>query len=215
MIHSRWVTFSGILLLAIVAVNLLIHIAYEGGDLGEVFWYCNVATIMLGVGFLLQRADLMTAVFVVSIPVQFFWIVDFFLNFFGMGMGRTEWLFDDSLFFLTPIISIILHGILIPLSLWGIFRYSFDKRAYYWIMAVAFILLPATFLFTDPEYNRNCMFYPCDLNYLEDFAAITSHESYRTWMYAGQVILWWFAIVSVLFVACEKLFKKFLPRPNH
>lgn len=205
-----FVTYVGIFLLAIVTVNLLIHIAYEGGDLGEVFWYCNIATIMLGVGFLFRRAGLITAVFVTAIPVQFFWIVDFFLNSFGLGMGRTAWLFNDSLFFLTPIISIILHGILIPLSLWGVFKYGFDKRAYYWVIAAVFILLLATFFFTSPEFNRNCVFYPCDLNYVQHLDTITSHTYYRTWIYAGQVILWWLTVVSVLFVACGRVFKKFV-----
>ena len=204
-----WMQVWAVVLLGIVAVNLLIHLFFEGGDGAEIFWYCNIATVMLAVGFLLKRADLMTAIFVTSIPVQFFWIVDFILNLFGMGMGRTAWLFDDSLFFLTPIISIALHAILVPLALWGMLKYGFDKWGYYWMGWIAFGLLPATFFLTAPELNRNCMFYPCDLNYIEDFVQITTHETYMTWRYMVQTIAQWFVVVSTTFLAFFFIFKKF------
>ena len=190
-----WFKFWGIFFFVLVIANLVIHILFEERDMAEVFWFCNVMSFYLAFGFFLKRKELINAVLAMSIPAQFFWILDYILQLFGTGYGRTNWMFESSALFITPIISVIMHGLTIPLAFWGSYKMGFTKRAYPWMLAIVFILLPATFFFTSSVENRNCVFYPCDMDYVDALA----NSSYVSVTYLIKTL-------SMLFVVCTSMF---------
>jgi purine-cytosine permease-like protein len=88
------------------------------------------------------------------------WIVDFFLELYGDGMGRTaqQWSYGDVVFWF----SVNLHAILIPISFYAVWKLGFDKKVLSYVLSYAFLLLVVTYLTTEPVENRNCVFYGCD-----------------------------------------------------
>jgi len=167
-----------IIVFLVVAFNEYTHIFFEGGDLGELLWFCDVMSFVLAVGLWFKNRFIITTVFLASVPAQFLWIVDYFLNLLGSGFGRTAWMFTDSYVWWTPYISTIMHGILIPVSFYSIYKYGFEKYAIFGVYFVIFSILPITFYFTDPTINRNCVFFPCDLNFVDDKNIIQNHAGY-------------------------------------
>ena len=196
---TLFLTLGWVMLLT-VALNLGVHWVFEGGDIAELFWYCNVAALLLAYGLFRKSAAVVTAVCVMSVPTQFFWILDWLLQLFGGGFGRTAWLFDGSNFFLTAPLSVLLHALIIPVAAWAMWRLGFSWHAHRYMFPVLLVLLPATYLFTDMRANRNCMFFPCDLNYVQHADIIMASTLYGTPLYAALTMLFWLCIVMASYV---------------
>lgn len=200
--------FLGIFLLAMVALNMLYHwkIWYEWQ---EILWYCNVAGIVCGSAILLQSQKLISAVLLTAIPAQSLWIIDFFLDLSGHGMGRSQNMFEGSgtaIF----MISTILHGSLIPVSLYATSKLGYSKRAFFYGLTIfILILLPLTFLEGDFSENRNCVFYPCDLDFDEDTITIARHVRYMTSSYLLlNVMGFWVAFATASHSILRVLFNR-------
>ncbi len=201
-----------------VATNQTIHIAWEGADFGELLWFCDFISYVLATAFFTRNKFLMSVVLLASVPAQFLWIADFFMNIIGSGMGRTDWLFTDNYLWVTPWVSTFMHAIIIPFSAYGVFRLGFDKRSIWGVFAIILVLLPFTFWFTDPTINRNCVFFPCDLNFVDDRAYISAHANYfMTYKYLLKEMLSWIfysGATYFLFLAWIHLWRKFAKRYN-
>lgn len=126
----------------------------------EILWFCDFTALILGVGLILKNRMLITLTLVSAVPAQSIWIIDFFLEAFGHGMGRTAqlWSYGHLVFWL----SVNLHAILIPVSLYGVWKLGFNTKALKLTLIYISLLLIASFLFTSPIENRNCVFYDCD-----------------------------------------------------
>ena len=200
-------------MLITVFSNQLTHILWEEADFGELFWFCDFVSYILAFALFTKNRFLISTVLLASVPAQFLWIADFFMNLAGSGLGRTDWLFTDNDVWWTPWISTLMHGMIIPLSAWGVWKYGFDKRAIWGVYAIILFLLPATYFFTDPTINRNCVFFPCDLNFIDDKAYISAHTDYfMTWKYLLKEMLSWVFYSSSVYLVfrffTDKYFKK-------
>ncbi len=184
----------------VVAANQLTHIFFEGLDFGELLWFCDLMSFVLAYALWTKNRFLLSTVFLSSVPAQFMWIVDFFMNLYGSGFGRTDWMFEESYVWWTPYLSTLMHAILIPFSAWGIFRYGFEKRAILGVYFIVLALLPATYFFTDPTINRNCVFFPCDLNFIDDANIIRSNDFYMSSAYLFKEMFTWLIYTSVFYV---------------
>lgn len=196
---SNWIlTILGYILIIVVFLNIILHISYWS-DIRELLWFCNIASLIAGIGLIIKRTELITPIFISAIPAQFFWILDFFLNIFGIGFGRTQWLFVETNLIIFSI-SVILHLILIPFSLYGVYKLGFAKKCFlYGGFIFPIFLIQLTFFLSDPLENRNCVFYPCDLNYtsIDD---LNEHTFYNTWLYAVYNSIFWFFIWSISYL---------------
>ncbi len=199
--------FWGVFFFALVSLNLSFHILFEGRDLQEIFWFCNVMAVFLAYGFYYKKASVVNATLIMSIPAQFLWIADFFLEAFGYGLGRTSLLVSDSALYATVLISVTMHALIIPMSIWGSIKLGFSRFAYLWTLPIVGILLPATYLFTNPFENRNCVFFPCDLSYATDYQELIS-EGYMTTSYFLQMQLSWLLMFTASFLVLYVLFWK-------
>lgn len=149
----------GIIVLASVTANQWVNFIRWQNPL-EILWFCDMTAVILGVGLIIKSKKAATLTLVMAIPAQFLWIVDFFLEATGNGMGRTAelWSYGETVFWF----SVILHAILIPISFYGVWRLGFDKKVLGLILFYTFSLLLVTYLLTEPAYNQNCVFYDCD-----------------------------------------------------
>lgn len=127
-----------------------------GNGPANFLWLCDVANFFLWLGILLGSPLLVSSQAVGVLVVQIVWCVDFFTRL-GAGfhpVGGTEYMFDASqplflrglsLFHLaTPLIVVYLLR-----------RLGYDRRAWRLETGIASVLLPATYLLTDPALNIN------------------------------------------------------------
>jgi len=152
-------TILGIFVLLSVGLN-----QYENfirwQDPFEILWFCDMTAVILGIGLIFKSKSAATLTLVMAVPAQFLWIIDFFLEAFGVGLGRTEelWEYGQVVFWL----SVNLHAILIPISFYAVWKLGFEKKILKYVLLYALLLLVATYLTADPSYNRNCVYYGCD-----------------------------------------------------
>ncbi len=189
---ERWNIILSIILFSVVTLNVAIHILWEDGDFAEIIWFCDIMSYVLAFALWFKNRFLISTVFLSAVPTQFLWIVDFFLQIFGFGLGRTEWLFTDFDTILTPVVSTIMHAILIPSALYGIYKLGFHKKSIIGIYITTVSILLVSYLFTDPTLNRNCAFFPCDLNFVEHKDIILNNPFYMTHWYLIKEIFTWF-----------------------
>lgn len=184
----RILSFLGYFLILVVFLNLVLHLRIWG-EWQELFWFCNGGALVAGYALIRKNRVLISTVFATALPAQFLWIADFFLTLLNAGMGRTEWLFTEST---VPvfIISVLLHGVLIPISGYGVYKLGFYRYgAILGLFVFGYALLILTYLLTDPIENRNCVFYPCDLE--AGPQEIMTDPYYASWSYLGSVLLKW------------------------
>lgn len=183
--------FLGLFVLGSVFANQYVNFV-RWHNPAEILWFCDMTAVILGTGLILRNRIMITLALVMAIPAQFRWILDFFLEAVGMGSGRTAALFSYglSVFWL----SVNLHAIMIPISFYGVWKLGFARNALLAILGYGFVLLTATYLFTDPEENINCVFYACDVAY--------SQGKYFQY-FLFKVLLFWELVFLVSFFACK------------
>jgi hypothetical protein len=160
---------------------------------GEIsfLWFCNIAALLLALGIYLSNLKIMSVIMIFAIPAQGLWIIDFFLEFFGFGFGRTAHLFlFGSDIFLT---SLNLHIGLIPISIFMIWRHGFHRHCFGIAFISGLLLLIFSFIFTHPLGNINCVFYSCDV--LMD--AIEPKSEYL--IYFIQYVGAWFILLIIFY----------------
>jgi hypothetical protein len=155
---DRYTFLGSFVLLSVIANQYVNFIRYN--DPFEVLWFCDMTAVILGIGLIMKSRAAATLTLVMAIPAQFLWIVDFFLEAAGGGMGRTQelWAYGQWVFWL----SVNLHGILIPISFYGVWKLGFERKVLKAVLLYAFFLLALTYITAEPPNNRNCVYFDCD-----------------------------------------------------
>ncbi len=194
-------------LIVLVAINLFSHVE-KWNDWGEILWFCNFATIVLGVSLILKKIVFINSVLIAAIPAQILWILDFFLNLFGTGLGRTSWLFEDAGLFVF-ILSTIFHAALIPISLYATLKIGFYKKSYiYSVIVFDFVMMSLSYFFTDFRENRNCIFYPCDIIYYKNPDLILSNSFYNSNIFFLKEVFVWMILSFITYQLLLFAFRK-------
>ena len=181
--------FLGVFVLASLVANQWVNFV-RWQDPFEILWFCDMTALILGVGLILKSKSAVTLTLVMAVPAQFLWIVDFFLEAFGNGMGRTAelWSYGQTVFWF----SINLHAILIPISLYAVWKLGFEKRILKPVLLYAYFLLTITYLTAAHVTNRNCVFYGCDQS--------DPGEGYLSYFIFRLLLLWELIFVLSFFV---------------
>jgi hypothetical protein len=150
---SYWVVLPYTFFLAVL---IPVYWIYLGSQ--NFLWGCDIALGMT-LYALWRRSSLLAsmAVLVTLIP-DGLWLIDFAVQLISgrdvLGLGMTAYMFDKNI----PIFVLALSGFhlfLAPLLLWMIYHTGYDRRALYWQTGIAWLVLPLSYLFTDPERNIN------------------------------------------------------------
>ena len=195
--EKSWLNFSAWFVFVAVVVNLLSHLYIWHGYWWEIFWYCDAAALVLSIGIWLRKSSWVTVVLTSAIPLQFLWILDFFLELSGHGIGRTAWLFAESKGVWISGLSTLLHGILIPTSLLAVYKMGFHKKALIYNFFTGILLLGSTYFFTAPRENINCVFFPCDIDYSLAYLQATDLHYFTLFFVIKQFIISIFTIAIV------------------
>lgn len=88
------------------------------------------------------------------------WIIDFFWHLLTQRslLGLSDYMFEPRPIFIRGLS--LFHLMLPPLLLWMVWRLGYDSRAWLMQTILTWILLTATYLFTNPTHNINWAFGP-------------------------------------------------------
>ena len=145
-----------------MAVWVPIYWVFNGPE--NFLWLCDLANIILLFALCLESSLLMSSQAVGVLLIQLVWVLDF-LSAWLLGShltGGTEYMFDTGQPRWLRAMSLF-HIVMPPLLLWGVYRLDYDHRGWKLQTAMAWLLLPATFLLTDPALNINWVWRPFGL----------------------------------------------------
>ena len=135
----------------------------------EILWFCNISAFILSFAIFFRKIEIINSLMVLGICSQFLWIADILLiilnklNFNVTPLGRSFPLIYGSFDLFTKIVSILLHTIFIPISVFVTYRFGFYFRSIIWMNIYGIVLQLISFTLTPKKFNINCVFHPCDI----------------------------------------------------
>ncbi|MDW7746420.1 hypothetical protein [Halomonas sp.] len=120
------------------------------------FWLCNLANFLLLAGLWSESRRLVSMQWLAVALVGTFWAIDVgTASLTGWHpIGGTEYMFDPEHPPLTRAMS--LYHLILPLVAgFAIWRIGYDRRALAWQSALTWLVVPASYLFTEAERNIN------------------------------------------------------------
>ena len=119
-------------------------------------WMCNLAQFMILLGIWTHHRLLLSSQVGTVLLVGVIWTPDFLLGAVSGGewANFTGYMFDPELPLLARATS--LYHIFLPIfAIWLVYRVGYDRRGPLLQTAVAVVVMPLTWLFTDPDRNVN------------------------------------------------------------
>ena len=107
----------------------------------------------------LENALLVSMMAISAVFFEVFWNIDFF---FRLATGKS--LIGLSAYMFDPTIPLFIRGlsgfhVLLPLLLlWMLHRLRYDQRAFLWQTIVALVVLPPSYLVSNPQENVNWVY---------------------------------------------------------
>ena len=118
-------------------------------------WFSNIALFALVICAWTGNRLLYSMMAVGVLPMETLWLVDFVTG--GHVTGLAAYMFDPDLELYLRILSGF-HFALPPLIIWMLYCQGYDERALFWQWLLGWIVLPVTYLVTDPEANINSVY---------------------------------------------------------
>jgi hypothetical protein len=119
-------------------------------------WICDICNVILLLAIWMESKLLFSSQMLAVFLPSLLWTFDVaWTFFFGIHpIGGTDYMFDPLIPLHIRLISLF-HIVVPPLLLWAVWRLGFDRRGLALQSALTAILLPATYLLSDPELNIN------------------------------------------------------------
>lgn len=137
---------------------VLVIIPVYWRDLGPAnfLWFSDIALIALVPALWLENRLLGSTMAVAVFLLESLWVLDFLTG--GHLIRIAAYMFDSDLELYIRFLSGLFHWALPFTLLYLLVRLGYDKRALPLQVFIAAIVLPVTYLFTDPEKNINWVF---------------------------------------------------------
>src|SRR5215472_14720489 len=117
-------------------------------------WFSDIALLALVPALWLENALLISMMAISVVFFEALWNIDFF---FRLAAGKS--LIGLSAYMFDPKIRMLIRGlscfhIVLPLLLlWTLHRLGYDHRAFFWQTIVALVVLPLSYLVSNPQEN--------------------------------------------------------------
>jgi hypothetical protein len=140
-------------------VCALLPIYWRQYGLANFLWFSDIALFALVPALWLENALLISMMAISVVFFEALWNVDFFVRLLtGKSLiGLSAYMFD-------PKIPLFIRGqscfhIVLPLLLvWALHRLGYDQRALVWQTLVALVVLPLSYLVSNPQENVNWVY---------------------------------------------------------
>jgi hypothetical protein len=140
------------------AVALVYAVKYKPGNF---LWFSDIALIGCVPAMWLENALLASTLAVAVLLPELAWNADFFcrLLFGWRPLGLSDYMFESHRPLYLRCLSLF-HVALPIVLVWLVYRLGYDRRAWVVQTGVAWVVLPLTYLLTDPHDNINWVFGP-------------------------------------------------------
>jgi len=122
-------------------------------------WFSDIALLALVPALWLENALLVSMLAISVVFFEALWNIDFFFRL-ATGkslIGLSAYMFDPKIPLFIRALSCF-HIVLPVLLLWGLHRLGYDRRAFLWQTIVALVVLPLSYLLSNPDENVNCVY---------------------------------------------------------
>jgi hypothetical protein len=152
----RWLVYTYSLFMAILVV---IYWIYRGPQ--NFLWGCDIALLLTWVALWRNAALPASMALLVTLIPDIVWNTDFLLHLFSgrdvLGVDATSYMFEQSMPLFVRALSLF-HVFLAPMLVWMVYRVGYDSRALVWMTAVAWFVIPVSYLASDVEQNINWVY---------------------------------------------------------
>ena len=151
-------------------------------------WLCDVANFFVAIGLLWESPVILSSQAVGVLVIQIVWMVDYFGRL-ALGLhliGGTEYMFEASQPWWLRAMSLF-HIFVPALLIWPIWCLGYDRRGWQLEAALAWLILPLSFVIGLPEDNLNWLWAPFGIE-----QTLMTPEQYLLFcMLAYPVLLFW------------------------
>ena len=177
--------------------------------LQALYWYCHIAFLVLGITFFFKTERFSTVVLVVTIPMQFLWIVDAVGELFGVSLLARSPNSGEAIS--SALIASYAVHILTPiLAFYRIWQIKFQP-CYWFLMQIMFYLTIISFCLNIwLKKNINCLLYSCDANMTYEEFIDSNPSDYEQLLAFSllQNLVFWFIVFSAWYFVWRWIFKK-------
>jgi len=142
-----------------VFVCALVPIYWRQYGPANFLWFSDIALLALVPAFWLENALLVSMMAVSVVFFEAVWNVDFFVRLLtGKSLiGLSAYMYDPKISVFIGGLSCFHIGLPLPL-LWALHRFGYDQRAFVWQTVVALVILPISYLVSNPQENVNWVY---------------------------------------------------------
>jgi len=142
-----------------VFVCALVPIYWRQYGPANFLWFSDIALLALVPAFWLENALLVSMMAVSVVFFEAVWNVDFFVRLLtGKSLiGLSAYMFDHKIPVFIRALSCFHIGLPL-LLLWALHRFGYDRRAFVWQTVVALVILPISYLVSNPRENVNSVY---------------------------------------------------------
>jgi hypothetical protein len=123
---------------------------------GNFLWFSDIAVLITVAALWLESPLLASMMALAVVLLDLVWNVDFFTRLIGGASltGLSDYMFDPKIS--VPIRAVSLFHMAMPvLLLWMVYRLGYDSRAFVAQTILAWVVLPLSYLLTEPSENVN------------------------------------------------------------
>jgi len=148
-------------LLATVFISILIPAYAIHYGWANFLWFSDIGLFGTVLALWLDSALIASMMAVGTLVLEAAWIIDFFGHLFTRRrvLGLSDYMFEPHNPVFIRALSLF-HLVLPGLLLWMVWRLGYDSRAWLMQTLLTWVILLATYLFTDPAQNINWAFGP-------------------------------------------------------
>ena len=203
--------FLGVFIISAWWGMLLLKYQEPAALIQSLYWHCHIAFLILGITFFFKTERFSTIILVVTIPMQFLWIVDAVGELFGVSLlARSPNAGEPIPFLLSLIVSYAIHILTPVFAFYRVWQIKFQPC--YWLMVklvgiLSFISFGLNILL---ERNINCLLYSCDINITyQEFIASNPLDYQQLFAFSLlKNLVFWFIVFSAWYFVWKWIFKK-------
>lgn len=137
---------------------VLIPVYWKHIGPGNFLWFSDIALFMTIAALWTNSRWLLSMAAVSVLLLETVWNIDFVLHLLNLrATGMTDYMFDTASPRLVRGLSLF-HVWLPPLWVWMVWRLGYERRAVWAMTGLCWIVLPASYLLTDPAKNVNWVY---------------------------------------------------------
>ncbi|RDV14166.1 membrane-associated protein [Pontibacter diazotrophicus] len=142
-------------------VLVLIPVYWKRYGPANFLWFSDITLFSVGIALWTGNKLLVSMMAVGVLPLELVWCVDYFGRLLTgkQLVGLSDYMFDEEKSLFLRGLSLF-HVFLPAIIIWLLMEWGYDTDAIYWQTALTWVVLPITYLVTDPKENINWVFGP-------------------------------------------------------